>query len=100
MASDLPRLQVSKRLRQSGQPGALLRRHPHHQERPRQSLLRRQLQVRGRGHRERRRRFFHSHTCNAGKGAATLLARRLRVCFSALPSYFTFYRARLYLVII
>lgn len=82
MASDLPRLQVSKRLWQSGQPGALLRRHPHHQERPRQPLLRRQLQVRGRGHRERRRRFLHRHTSDTGEGAAAPLARRLLVCFT------------------
>lgn len=66
MASDLPRLQVSKCLWESGQPGALLWRCPHHQERPRQPLLCRQLQVRGSCHWERRRRFFHCYTCIPG----------------------------------
>jgi len=59
MAADLPKLQVSKRLRQGGQPGTLLWRHPHHQERPRQPLLRRQLQVPGHRDRELRRRLLH-----------------------------------------
>lgn len=34
MASDVPKLQVSKCLWKSSQPGALLRRYPHHQECP------------------------------------------------------------------
>lgn len=66
MASDLPKLQVSKCLRKSGQPGALLRRYPHHQERPWQPLLCRQLQVRGSRHREFWRGLFHCYTCIPG----------------------------------
>lgn len=66
MAPDLPKLQVSKCLRKSGQPGALLRRRPHHQERPRQPLLCRQLQVHRSGHRECRRGLVHCYTCIPG----------------------------------
>lgn len=66
MASHLPRFEVSKCLWKSGQPGAKLRRNPHHQERPWQPLLRCQLQVRGSRHWEFWRRFFHCYTCIPG----------------------------------
>lgn len=66
MAPDLPKLQVSKRLWQSCQQGALLRRHPHHQERPWQPLLRRQQQVPGHSDRELWRRGLHHYPSHSG----------------------------------
>jgi len=67
MAPAVPQLQVSERLREGGEPGALLRRHPHHQERPRQPLLRRQHPIPRHRDRERRRRLLPRHPPRAGK---------------------------------
>ncbi|TRZ07597.1 hypothetical protein HGM15179_019513, partial [Zosterops borbonicus] len=65
MAAAVPQLQVPERLREGGEPGALLRRDPHHQERPRQPFLRRQRAVPGHRHRERRRRLLPRHPAGA-----------------------------------
>ena len=66
MASNIPELQVSERLWQGCQSGALLRRHSHHQERPWQPLLRRQCQVPGYCHGELWRRVLHHYPCLSG----------------------------------
>lgn len=87
MASNLPRFQVSKCLWKSGQPGAQLRRYPHHQERPWQPLLCCQLQVRGSRHWERWRRFFHCHTCIPGNLLCYGLVNCLLVYFGFAPKH-------------
>lgn len=84
MAPDLPKLQVSKRVWQSGQPGALLRRHSHHQERPWQPLLCRQLQVPRHSDRGCWRRVLHCHPRLPGNGRFSLTEYQMRwfVCMA------------------
>ncbi|XP_019297197.1 coronin-2B isoform X1 [Panthera pardus] len=87
LASTIPQLQVPERLREGGQPGALLRRYPHHQECARQPLLCCQCPLPGHCHRERGRWLLPGHPPGADSAHTVPTTWLASLCFHTCSCY-------------